>query len=163
MIFIIEDDFFEFLQISFDLKNAFAHFQWTIDAILDVYHWDFILAFIDNIIIFSHFFENHLKYISLILEALKKVEFIMNEKKYHFIYDNIELLEHRISRLRLSILKEKMIIILIISFSETIKKTQEILEIFNYYHLFIQFFAWIIISLYKKLKKIINKLFQFNF
>jgi len=65
----------------------------------------------------------------------------MNKKKCYFVYNNIKLLEYRISRLKLLILKKKMIIILIIFFSEMIKKIQEILEIFNYYHLFIQFFA----------------------
>ena len=33
---------------------------------------------------------------------------------------------------------------------------------FNYYHLFIQFFAWIAASLYKKLKKMIDESSQFN-
>ena len=122
IMFIIENDFFEFLRASFDLKNAFTHFQRMIDAILNIYRWDFALTFIDNIIIFSHFFENHFKYISLILEILKKVEFIINEKKCHFIYDNIKLFEYWISWLRFSMLKKKMIIILIIFFSEMIKK-----------------------------------------
>lgn len=49
--FITEDGFFEFLRASFGLKNAPARFQRTIDAILG-YCWDFVLAFIDDIIVF---------------------------------------------------------------------------------------------------------------
>ena len=40
----------------------------------------------------------------------------MNEKKYHFIYKNINLLDQKINKMKLSIQKKKMKIILILSF-----------------------------------------------
>jgi len=50
-------------------------------------------------------------------------------------------------------LEEKVKAILALPFPETIKKAQEILGMFNYYHLFIEFYAWIITSLYEGLRK----------
>jgi len=65
--------------MPFGLKNTSTHFQHIIDAILDAYCWDFILAYIDDILIFSQTFEDHMKHVSLILEALHNVRFIINE------------------------------------------------------------------------------------
>lgn len=70
----------------------------------------------------------------------------------HFAYDSVQLLGHRISRLGLSTLKEKVVAILATPFPETIKKAHEVLGMFNYYHAFIQFFACITTPLYDELK-----------
>ena len=153
IIFIIEDEFWEYIHISFDLKNASTHFQWIMNVILSNYRWDFILAYIDDIMIFSQIFDEYLEYYSLILKILKKIDLILKETKCHFCYNNIELLDHHISYLDLSTQTEKIKAILIISFLEIIKKTQEILNMFNYYRIFIKHFAWIIIPLYDDLKK----------
>jgi len=50
-------------------------------------------------------------------------------------------------------LEEKVKTILALSFPETIKKVQEILRMFNYYHLFIEFYTWITTPLYEGLRK----------
>jgi hypothetical protein len=151
--FVTEDGFREYIRIPFGLKNAPAHFQRTMDAILSNCRWDFALAYIGDIVIFSQTFGEHIQPCSLILEALEKIGFILEETKCHFCYDSIELLGHHISRLGLSTQAEKLKAILTVSFPETIKKAQEILGMFNYYRIFSKHFAWIAAPLYDGLKK----------
>jgi hypothetical protein len=124
------------------------------DAILSNYRWDFALAYIDDIVIFSQTFDKHLPHCSLVSEPLEKIGLILEETKCHFCYDNIELLGHHISRLGLSTQAEKVKAILAVPFPETIKKVQEILSMFNYYQIFIKHFIWITAApLYDGLKK----------
>ena len=91
--------------------------------------------------IFSQIFDEYLEHCFLILNALKKIDLILEKMKYHFCYDDIELLDHHISCFDFSMQAEKVKAILVISFLEMIKKTQEILDIFNYYRIFIEHFT----------------------
>jgi len=104
--FVTEDDFYECLHVPFGLKNAPSHFQRVMDAILSMYHLDFALTYIDDIIIYSKTLEEHLKHVDKVLKALQNVEITIVEEKCHFAYDNVELLSHRVGRLGLSTLKE---------------------------------------------------------
>ena len=86
--------------MPFSLKNTPTHFQHTIDIILGAYHWDFILVYIDDILIFSQTFEDHMKHVSLIFDALHNVGFTVDERKCHWCYDDLDVLGHHISRLQ---------------------------------------------------------------
>jgi hypothetical protein len=150
--FVTEDGFWEYVRMPFGLKNAPAHFQRTMDAILGIYRWDFALAYIDDIIVYSKTFEEHMLHCSLILEALESIGMTLDEKKCHWAYLDVDLLGHHISRLGLATQAEKVKAILAVPFPETIKKAQEILGMFNYYRIFIEYFAWIAGPLYDGLK-----------
>jgi len=67
--FVTKDGFWDYLRVPFGLKNTPAHFQHTIDIILGADCWDFILAYIDDILIFSQTFEDHMKHVSLVLDS----------------------------------------------------------------------------------------------
>ena len=71
-----------------------------------MYRLDFMLAYIDDIIIYSKTLNEHLKHVDKVLKALRSVGMTIVEEKCHFAYDNIELLGHRVGRLGLSTLKE---------------------------------------------------------
>jgi hypothetical protein len=86
------------------------------------YRWRFTVTFIDDIIVFSRSIQDHLKHASLVPEALENIVFIVDEKNCHFTNDSVELLRHWISRLRRSTLKEKVAVILAVSFPKTMKK-----------------------------------------
>jgi hypothetical protein len=82
--FVTEDGFWEFWRVPFGLKNAPAHFQLAMDAILGSYRYEFALAFIDDIVIYSRTLSDHRMHVSLVLEALEKVGMTVVEQKYHF-------------------------------------------------------------------------------
>jgi hypothetical protein len=73
--------------MPFGLKNAPAPFQRTIDTVLGIYRWDFALAFIDDIIVYSNTMDEYLQHRSLVLEALERVGLTVDEDKCHWCYD----------------------------------------------------------------------------
>ena len=143
---------FEFKRVPFGLKTAPAHFQRAIDIILGSMRWDFALAYIDDIIVYSKTLEEHIEHIAAVLEALEKAGMTLAEGKCHFGYQDIKLLGHRISRLGLSTLEEKVQAIMAIPYPETVKQAMVILGMFNYYRSFIDSFALVAAPLYDGLK-----------
>jgi len=143
---------FEFKRVPFGLKTAPAHFQRAIDIILGSMRWDFALAYIDDIIVYSKTLEEHIEHVAAVLEAFLNAGMTLAETKCHFGYQDIKLLGHRISRLGLSTLEEKVQAILAIQYPETIKQAMIILGMFNYYRNFIDSFAIIAAPLYDGLK-----------
>jgi hypothetical protein len=118
--FTTEYGLWEFLCVPFGVKNAPAHFQRIMDTILAKYRWDFILCYIDDIIIFSTTFDDHLIHIGLVLAVLTEVGLTVDEKKCHFGYEDLDLLGHHISRLGLSTKESKVQAIIALPFPETV-------------------------------------------
>ena len=143
---------FQFKRVPFGLKTAPAYFQRAIDIILGSMRWDFALAYIDDIIVYSKSLEEHIEHIAAVLEALSNAGMTLAEEKCHFGYQDIKLLGHRISCLGLSTLEEKVQAILAIPYPETVKQAMVILGMFNYYRTFIDSFALIAAPLYDGLK-----------
>jgi hypothetical protein len=139
--FVTKDGFWEFKRIPFGVKNAPSHFQWAIDIILGSYRFDFALAFIDDIVIYSKSLDDYLLYVHLVLDALGKVAMTVSEDKCHFAYESIELLGRRVSRLELSTQEEKVKAIMDLPYPKTIGEASEIFSQFNYHRDFIQQFA----------------------
>ena len=113
---------------------------------------------IDDIIIYSKTLEEHLKHVDKVLEALCSVGMTIIEEKCHFMYDNIELLGHRVGRLELSTLKERVEAINALSYLKTMKEASIIFAKFNYYHNFIPHFAEIALPITKAIGQ--NKRFR---
>ena len=147
--FVTEDGFYECLHVPFGLKNAPSHFQRVVDAILGMYRLDFTLAYIDDIIIYSKTLEEHLEHVDKVLEALRNVGMMVSEEKCHFAYDNVELLSHRVGRLGLSTLKERVETITALPYPKTVKEASTIFTKFNYHRDFIPRFAEIALSITK--------------
>ena len=96
--FATDDRFWQFKRIPFGLKNAPAHVERTIDNILSKFRWDFAMAFIDDIVIYSKTLEEHIKHVDKVLEALSTVGMTLEATKCHFAYDCIKLLGWQVSR-----------------------------------------------------------------
>jgi Reverse transcriptase (RNA-dependent DNA polymerase)/RNase H-like domain found in reverse transcriptase len=139
--FVTEDGFWQFKRMPFGLKNAPSHFQRAIDTILGSYRFEFALAFIDDIVIFSKSLAEHILHVSLVLEALQKVGMTVSEAKCHSAYQNIQLLGRRVSHLGLSTQKEKVKAIMELPYPRTIGEASIIFGQFNYHRDFIKGFA----------------------
>jgi len=150
--FVTDRGMFWYKRVPFGLKNAPSHFQRAIDTILGRYKFEFALAYIDDIIIYSKTLVDHIRHVALVLQALERVGMTLDEKKCHFGYQSLKLLGHRISRLGLSTLKEKVETIQALPFPRTIKDAMMVMGLFNYYRNFIPFFAWIAAPIYEGLK-----------
>jgi len=132
--FITEDyGLWEWIRVCFGLKNAPAFFQRCIDQILKRLGFEFVLAYMDDLIIFSKTFEEHLQHIAQTLDALAEVGLTVSEQKCQFGYTDIRLLGHKVSRLGLSTQEEKVAAIMELQFPNTVGDAYVILGEFGYH------------------------------
>ena len=74
---------YEFNAVPYGLAQAPAYFQQLISIVLQDCS-DFVMAYLDDIIIFSQNEEDHLKHIEIIFKKLKKADLKLKESKCDF-------------------------------------------------------------------------------
>jgi hypothetical protein len=75
---------YEYIVMSVGLTNAPAAFMEAMNRMLHEYLDDFIIVFLDDILIYSKSEEEHERHLSLVLEALRKNQFYAKLKKCAF-------------------------------------------------------------------------------
>lgn len=96
--------------MPFGLKNGPSIFQRTMQNILSPYLWLFTLVYIDDIVVYSKNYEEHLLHLDKVLEAIERAGLTLSPKKCHLFYGSILLLGHKVSRLGLSTHEEKVVL-----------------------------------------------------
>ena len=102
------DGIYEFLVMSFSISNAPATFQRHINNVLREKLDIFVLAYIDDILVFSKTLEEYKIYIKQVLEQLKQYELRVELKKYAFYIKETKFLRHIIGENGIKIIKEKV-------------------------------------------------------
>src|SRR6266545_2688963 len=70
--------------MSFGLKGAPATFQRLMTKVLGPYIYEFVMVYLDDIIIFSQTMEEHLQHMRKVLEALRQAGLKLKLEKYEF-------------------------------------------------------------------------------
>ncbi|GFX23822.1 transposon Tf2-11 polyprotein [Trichonephila clavipes] len=79
--FITPEGLYEFKVMPFGLCNAPATFERMMDNLLRHFKWTMCLCYLDDIIVFSETFEDHLIRLRLVLKCLQEVGLKLNSKK----------------------------------------------------------------------------------
>jgi hypothetical protein len=98
----------QFIRMPFGLRNGPSIFQRMMQSILAPYLWIFALVYIDDIVIYSKSYEEHLVHLDKVLQACSEANLTLAPKKCHFMYTSILLLGQKVSRLGLSTHHEKV-------------------------------------------------------
>src|SRR5947207_12346895 len=83
--------------MSFDLTNISAIFQVYINHVLHDLVDNFCIVYLDNILVFSKFEEEHYQYLQLIIKHLQHAELYANLKKCEFFKSEIKYLDFLIN------------------------------------------------------------------
>ena len=86
---------YEYIKVPFILAQAPAYFQELITTILK--HFDFAIAYLDDIIIFSKTAKEHLLHIKKVFEKLRSAKLLMKFSKCHFFSKEVQYLGHILS------------------------------------------------------------------
>ncbi len=89
---------FEYVVMPFGLTNALVIFQHIMNDVFCEYLDDFVVCYIDDILIFSKNMADHEHRVRLILEKLWKVDFYVKLEKCGFHQFEVEFLGYIISR-----------------------------------------------------------------
>lgn len=144
---------FQFRRMPFGLKNSPSIFQRTMQSILSPYLWLFTLVYIDDVVVYSKSYEEHLTHLDKVLEAIEKAGLTLSPKKCHLFYGSILLLGHKVSRLGLSTHEEKVRAITELQRPTKMSELQTFLGMVVYFSAFIPYYASIAAPLFKLLRK----------
>lgn len=110
--FVTQENDFQRTYLPFGLKSSPAVFQRILNSIIRKRKSsDFTENFVDNILIMSQIFTKHIKYLSLLLEAISKVDFRLKFSKCTFAQDFVKYLGHIIKNNTITPLKDSLIAI----------------------------------------------------
>jgi hypothetical protein len=85
-------EYYKYLVMPFGLTNALALYQSLINNILRKYLDDFVVAYLDDIFIYSKTKEEYIKHVTAILEALEKADVRINSAKNVFHVQRVNFL-----------------------------------------------------------------------
>ena len=96
----------------FELINALATFQELINHVLYDHLNEYVIAYLDDILIFSDNEKNHEKHVKKVLKRLQEKNLYLKLKKCEFHKQQVEYLEHivMINRLKMNSKKIKTVI-----------------------------------------------------
>ena len=151
--FITDSGLYEFNFMAFGLCNAPATFQRFMDATLAGLKWKSLLVYMDDIIIFSTTFDEHVKDLDEVFTRLDNANITLNINKCEFFKEKIHYLGHVVSVEGIQPSQEKIKAILNKNSPSNIKELHNWLGISSYYRAFIPNFAKLCAPLYGLLQR----------
>ena len=129
--------------MPFGYKNGPSIFQRVMQNILVLFLWIFALVYINDIVIFSLTFEDHVNHLDQVFQEIQKSEVTLAIIKCHFGYQSVLLLGQKVSRLGLSTHKEKVDTILQLEEPKNVHDLQVFLGMMVYLSSYVPFYTWI--------------------
>lgn len=127
----------QFKRLSFGLKNAPAGFQREMQHILSSFSWRKVIVYIDDVLIMSETFVEHLQLVSKVLSVLRAHGVKVKVSKCRLFEREVQFLGHVVSREGLS--KPKAYIEAINEFAlpETVRQLRSFLGLVNFQRKFV--------------------------
>ena len=95
--FITHNGLYEFNVLPFGPCNSPATFQHLMTHIMRGFEWSICLVYIDNLIIFSCTFDEHLQHLEQVFKRLRDANVRLKPSKCHFMKPEVEYLGHVVS------------------------------------------------------------------
>ncbi|CAF1361770.1 unnamed protein product [Rotaria sordida] len=124
--------------------------------------WDYVLVYLDDILIFSRTFDEHKKHLHEILLILANANFQVNPAKCSIAVREINFLSHTVNENFIKPNGEKIKAIRELPALKTLKEANEFLGKINWYRKFIPDFARVAAPLHKVTNKTKNHRHQFS-
>ena len=132
---------YQFKVMSFGLTNAPSTFQRTMDVVLSGLTWKNCLVYLDDIIVYSPNFSQHLKDIQELFDAMKTASLKFKLEKCKFASNRINYLGHIVSNNGISVDPSKIDAVKHFPTPKNLTETRSFLGLCNYYRKFINDFA----------------------
>ncbi len=142
--------------MSFDLINASVTFQTFVNNMLQRYLNQFIIVYLNNILVYSKMKKEHVQHVKKILQTLKKVDLRIKSGKSKFHVQNVQFLRFIVMSQSLRMNSKKIEVVMTWLMSKSKIEVQFFLEFANFYKCFIKRYFRIISSLTNLTKKNIS-------
>lgn len=151
--FICRNGLYEFVRMPFGLCNAPATMQRLMDSVLAGLKWQFCLVYLDDIVVFSPSFDQHIQDLRAVFDRLRNAQLSVNLKKCKFASNKISFLGYVISPEGLHTDPEKIRAVSEFPIPTNADTLRSFLGLAGYYRCFIGKFSVISAPLNNLLKK----------
>ena len=131
---------YQWKRMAMGLKNSPATFQRLMDDLLKEFS-DFCQPYIDDVIIFSKTFEEHLEHLDKVMTKLRDAGMIVKLPKCEFAMDQLDFLGHTVNAEGIKMQQRKTKAISKMEAPRNAKETKRFLAMAGYYRKFIRDFA----------------------
>ena len=150
--FVTHKGLFEYLRLPFGLCNAPAGFQRCMDGLLGGLKHKCLLVYLDDIIVFSPTFQQHLEDIQTTFTRLQESGLTVNAPKCAFAQRSLRYLGHIVSAKGIQVDPDRTDAISKIPIPTSMKHLRSFLGAANFYRRFIEGFSSVAQPLFKLLK-----------
>ena len=147
---------YEYLIMFFNLINASVTFQTFMNNVLWHYLNQFIIVYLNDILVYSKTKKEHMQHVKKILQTLKKVNLCIKSEKSEFHVQSVQFLRFIVTSQSLRINLKKIKAVTTWSMSKSKIEVQFFLEFANFYRHFIEKYFRIVSSLTNLTKKNIS-------
>jgi len=141
MMFWTKYEHYKYTVMLFELKNTLITFQRLINDTLREYLDDFVITYLNDILIYSDDLEMHRSHVHKVLRKLNKRALYVKKSKSKFKAKEIEFLDYIIQSEQIEKNSKKMNTVRNWPLSKWVKKVQAFLELMNYYQKFVPNYA----------------------
>lgn len=153
MVFHTHDDHFGFIVMAFGLSNTPSSFQVVMNSIFWGVLWCYVLAFFNDILVYSPTWDSHLEHLRTVLTLLHTHCLFAKLTKCAFGYIEITYLGYRISGQGLMVDQDKIEVISAWPLPTLVKNLRASLGHVEYYRCFILHYLALIVPLIILLRK----------
>ncbi len=147
---------YEYLIMSFDLINASVTFQTFVNNVLQRYLNQFIIVYLNDILVYSKMKKEHMQHVRKVLQTLKKVDLRIKSEKSEFHVQSVQFLKFIVTSQSLRMNLKKIKAVTTWSISKSKIEVQFFLEFANFYRCFIEKYFRIVLLLMNLTKKNIS-------
>ena len=138
---------YEFLVMSFGLTNAPATFMDLMNRVFKPYLDQFVVVFIDDILVYSKSREEHERHLSIVLHTLRDKQLYDKLKKCEFWLDKVSFLGHVVTKDGISVDPRNVDVVSNWRRPNTMTEIRSFLGLTGYYRRFIERFSKIALLL----------------
>ncbi|CAI7757505.1 unnamed protein product [Closterium sp. NIES-53] len=144
---------YEYLVMPFGLTNAPATFQAEMNHILRPLLDEFVVVYLDDILIYSRDMKQHIEHLRRVFKILRREKFYVKLSKSEFALKKVQFLGHMVSTQGVHVDPKKIEAVHTWKTPENVKELQQFLGFANYYNRFVPQYAKIATPLTNLLKK----------